>query len=152
MSVRDQFWKWCAEATEQYAKCQDHRRIESILLKILTLVKENPGERNFFKDAFLTILQNPRKWSNLIVQFCMRDLHFPEVYEKAIELVNSHLEDDSAAQDVIRVYRPVWPLGLSFNYYKQKEPPLQFQKIEFGKGRYFYHRVRGIIRRFLKGS
>lgn len=149
MNIQDRFWELCGEATAKFDECRDHRKIEPILLKILFLAKENPIEKAFFINAFTKILQNPGKWTNLIVTFCMRELRFSEVYEKAIELEKTQPFDDAAAQDVIRVYRPIWPFGHSYEYYRKKEPPLNFNDINFTKPEYFYHRLKGILKRFL---
>jgi len=88
MEMREQFWTLAVNVTNQVSKTNDHRTVEPLLLEILNLVKANPQDRQFFVEAFITILHDPRKWSNLIVPFCMRELQFQELYQEALRLQN----------------------------------------------------------------
>jgi len=148
METREQFWLLSRRATEQLSASSDHRKVEPTFLEILNLVKANPQDREFFVEAFVTILQEPRKWSKLIVPFCMRELQFPELYQEAVKLESSR-KTDPANTLVIQVYRKTWPLGHSFQYYKDKEPPIVFANTKRSRSRYYYHRAKGAVRRFL---
>jgi len=149
MNPQEEFWRLCNEVVVALDQSQDYRLTEPSLLKILDLVKANPKERQFFVDAFIAILENPRKWRILIVEFCMRELKYPEVYQKAMEIDKTFkgVSGDMDAYSVLQVYGKVWPTGRIFEYYKHKEPPIQPMAIRYGRTKHFYHRMKGIIRR-----
>jgi hypothetical protein len=152
MEMREQFWTLAVNVTNQVSKTNDHRTVEPLLLEILNLVKANPQDRQFFVEAFITILHDPRKWSNLIVPFCMRELQFQELYQEALRLQNCGDMAEPANTLVLQVYRTIWPLGHSFQYYKEKEPPIPFSGAKVSRWRYLYHRTKGALRRFLDRS
>lgn len=147
MTFKEVFWQTCEKIETELDRTNDGRRVEPELIEILEMVKAFSVERKFFVDAFITMLENPKKWHTLIVEFCMRELRFPEIYQRAVEIDNAcgPIPGDRDARHVIQAYGEIWGPGHIFNYYKQKEPPLK--KTNYSKIRYIYYRIKGACRR-----
>lgn len=149
MNTPEEFWRLCRQVVVILNDSGDYKKTEPLLLTILDLVKQHPDERDFFSSAFKEMLRNPRTWTTLIVQFCMRELRYPEVQAEALKIQQS-LDDEAIHDDARRVleaYGNVWLPGHIFDYYKEKEPPIAFTKIPYSRARYFYFRVKGILKR-----
>jgi hypothetical protein len=94
--VEARFWELCDEAVRHdeasYQKLADEassgdeveredRAVERAMVKIIELVEANPDERETFVRCFSELILTLRPQPFLLVAFCMRRLHFPEIPE-----------------------------------------------------------------------
>jgi len=79
----------------------------------------------------------------------MRELQFAELYNEALRLQAVGDIAEPANSLVLQAYRKTWLLGRSFQYYKDKEPPILFADVRISRLRYFYFKTKGVLRRFL---
>ena len=134
-TVEETFWKMCEEATNFEAKNFDSanadvRLVEPYLLRILNFVKENPQYEELFKQCFIQMGTGKKRYVDLILLYCMRELQYPEV-QKAVNEHFRNLGGPSKAprlmnyvSDVNIVYEKApWEDAIFFQYHWEREYP-----------------------------
>lgn len=120
----DEFWNECGKVNQALETTGDDKAAEPHLVRVLQIVESNPGQRGVFISAFIEIMEHPQKWSELIVEFSMRKLLYPEVkaYAEARLQREEHKFEDMAARHILSAYEPTWPLKANFVYYSSQKP------------------------------
>jgi hypothetical protein len=96
----------------------DCRKAEPIYLEILHLIKENPESRPLFIQEMLQIFGLGKgPWE--LIQFCMRELQWPEIKEElSNQLAKSGDPREIAVlNSILAVYELVWEDSDLYIYY-----------------------------------
>lgn len=114
-----EFWRLANKVGEVLQAGGDDHAAEPYLIKILRIAESRPNERDSFTKAFLRILDNPDKWSVLIVEFCMHRLRYLEIQTHWLERLKSErfCWEDMHARHVLEAYSQNWPRKACFQYY-----------------------------------
>jgi hypothetical protein len=115
------FWSECEKVNDVLFATQDDKAAEPHLVKILTQIEQSPKQRAVFVKAFLEILENPDKWSGLIVEFCMHKLRYPEVEQRCIEEMKKERlrYERTLSRRILEAYSDEWWERKVFDYYSK---------------------------------
>lgn len=96
---------------------------ESLLLELLNFVKSRSQDAAYFKQCFIDIVIGVKYVPFEAVEFCMRELQWPEVRDVALRrLIDS---PDFRVKDImnriIEVYDQVWQNRDLYAYYSQDD-------------------------------
>ncbi len=118
MNNIDKFWELVAVTQESWNNTFGVNEIEPHLLDILQFVKNHPNEKTKFVNCFITLVRGhcgPLE----IVEFCMRELQWPEVREAALQrqLDSKDFRVLDAMENIIAVYSDKWDDADLYQYY-----------------------------------
>jgi len=106
----DQFWQLVNEISDILVT-QDYSACESRLKSLVNIVRSEQELQESFEEAFLTVFDNPDRYSVLPVIYCMRFLKFPRIREHAESRLESHpYRIDTHADLVLSAYSDNWCL------------------------------------------
>lgn len=88
-SPENEFVRLCLEAEEIDRKTTDVRATEQAMIQILNLVKSHPKKRDVFVKLFTEVIEGRIQAPDYLIPFCMRELRFPEIKERALQNVNN---------------------------------------------------------------
>src|SRR4051812_24659032 len=108
----DPFWQKSREVGAVLAATEDYKATEPLLLELLAIVQSRPDLLPQFEKAFIEILDDPVRYSVLIVQYCMHVLRLPGVRQHALNRLSSApLQTDAHARHVLEAYSDDWRLA-----------------------------------------
>lgn len=129
--IINEFEKLCAQIKIREEKTFGYNEIEDLLLEALNFIKKHKDEKRQFAHFFIDSILGS-KTNNLVyggshyliqvIQFCMRELQWPEVKEAAIK-------EQSASTDwrvigtmgsILEVYEKEWPDDELYEYYSKE--------------------------------
>jgi len=120
--VMQKFKQLSSEANAILNRTFDCRKAEPIYIEILNLIKANPDYRSQFTKAFLVILSTGNApWE--LIQFCMRELQWPEVRDAVLAEMRSELEGHhdwriiAVLNHILEVYEEEWRDSDLYKYY-----------------------------------
>ena len=118
MTAINQFWDECDEVSRMMSTI-DYAAAEPHLVRILRLCQEHPECREHFVNALIMVMENPRKWSDMVAAFSMRTLQWPEIKEYCFKRLEreEYRFQDMTARHVLHVYQDKWPPGGMFDFY-----------------------------------
>jgi len=109
------FWEKVREVGDTLLATGDYKSVAPTLREIVAIVQQHPDAVNEFETAFIEIMENPTKYSGLVVTYCMHTLRFPKVRQHAEERMRrSPLRTDAHARHVLEAYSSDWPVKSLF--------------------------------------
>jgi len=126
MSATEHFWQLVSDAT--IAVCDPEHPstpdFEPQLLKVLQFVKASPEARRELGQAFVEMVTDLERGAWEIIQFCMRELRWPEVRQALQrEFDTAKLKNDwrriAVLRDILDVYEPDWRDADLYAYYSK---------------------------------
>ena len=99
-------------------------QLEPFLVDVLNLAKSLPAEdREDLAQCFKEIVYNPAAGPWEIVQFCMRELQWPEVRQTVQEVYakEKDLRTKRIMERILDVYNPYWEEAAFWNYYADRK-------------------------------
>lgn len=113
--IPDIFWDRVRMAGDILGEVQDYRAVAPALREIVSIVRDRPELHGEFARAFILMIDNPSRFSSLVVQYCMYELRFPEIREHVENrLHHDPLKTDMAARHILAAYGPDWILAPLF--------------------------------------
>jgi hypothetical protein len=105
------------QKTERILYTED---MEPYLLDILDFIKAHPGRRDDFVSAFKKLLRGEIKSPHEVIEFCMRELQWPEILDEINSLLKIRRDPRSIAvlEELARVYLPEWEDSDMYAYYR----------------------------------
>ncbi len=127
MNATEHFWQLVSDATIAVCdpKGPSTSDFEPQLLKVLEFVKASPEARRELGQAFAEMVSDPDRGAWEIIQFCMRELQWPEVHEALQrEFDGARAKNDWRSIPVLRhildVYEPDWQGADLYAYYSKR--------------------------------
>lgn len=122
--VMRKFEQLCQRANSILDETFDCRQVEPIYIKILNLIKSNPHYHDQFISALLSVLESGKApWE--LIQFCMRELQWPEIKDSVLIQMQAELEGKrdwrsiSVLDHILEVYEPEWSDADLYKYYSK---------------------------------
>lgn len=114
------FWRKCADLLDLWEASNQPGDLEDALIDLLSFVKRNPEQKDFFLSAFAELVHDRNKGPLDVVTFCMRELQWEEIKQVATQRIRT--SDDPritrAMEDLLKVYEQSWPDSDFYNYYR----------------------------------
>lgn len=77
--LEQKFIYYCQKSLEIEGQSIHAPDLEPLFLSLLKLVKEHPEQRNLFAELFLSVASWKIPASPHLLEFCMRELQYPEI-------------------------------------------------------------------------
>lgn len=109
------FWTKVRKVGDDLLATGDYKSVANTLRETVELIRLHPTNEPQFEAALIEILDNPDRYSVLVVTYCMHELRFQSVlrHAEARLLRNSHRIDMHARQ-VLEACSPDWPVKSLF--------------------------------------
>lgn len=100
---------------------------EPQLLEVLTHLKDYPDYRAKFVEKFIEMLHGKFPSAYEVIEFCMRELQWPEILDEINRLLPAQSDPRNTAvlEEIARVYEKEWRDWEFYEYYRNKEGPPQ---------------------------
>jgi uncharacterized protein (DUF2062 family) len=109
------FWEKVRCVGETLVATGDYKAVTPTLREIVAIVKAHPESAEQFEAAFVEILENPRTYSVLVVQYCMHTLRLGSVLRHVAERIRHDTHrTDMHARHVLEAYSSDWALKSLF--------------------------------------
>ena len=121
--VTEQFKNLSRQAEEAWnAGMKDCYQLEPFLLNVLNFTKSLPEKRDELATCFCEIARDPYPGTWEIVQFCMRELQWPEVKQAVEEVYRKHRDPrmKRIMERILDVWGPAWDEAEFWDYYTKK--------------------------------
>jgi hypothetical protein len=126
MKSIEQFWSLCEEAKLLCESTVDSREREPAFLAVLTFAKEQYQYRDMFAYCFMHLFHCPEFGPFDIIEYCMADLRWQEVYDylAGIEAVTPEINCRYVANRIRAAFKDPWPAGAIYERYAHATHPL----------------------------
>jgi hypothetical protein len=121
----EHFWSLCGEAKVVCETTVDSRQREPALSAILTFVKDRPQYRDKFAYCFMHLFHWPELGPFDIIEYCMADLRWQEVYQylEGIEAVTPEINCRYIANRILSAFKDPWPTGVIYERFARTTHP-----------------------------
>ncbi len=110
-----EFWEKVRCVGETLVATGDYKAITPTLREIVAIVQAHPESAEQFEAAFVEILEDPRTYSVLVVQYCMHTLRLGSVLRHVAERIRQDTHrSDMHAHHVLEAYSSDWALKSLF--------------------------------------
>lgn len=125
MSAYNDFVNQCISAKYACDNFDSTQDFEPFLLRVLLFVKSNPLHVSDFKEYFTRMLHDPNLGPWELIEFCMRDLQWPEILEAAKRRMSANADHRIKAvmAKIIAVYQQNWEDRDLYKYYSNSQSP-----------------------------
>lgn len=125
-----QFWELCADSKHVCESTFDSLEQESTYRALLDFVRSHPEDRHLFVYCFIHLLHWPNLGPFNLIEYCMRELRWPEVQDHLLGIakVTPELNCLYIVNRILAAFIDPWVNADIYVKYRkpQSEKPLEF--------------------------